>query len=152
MKPLQLENISPKLYTKGVSGPSSIIADPLYAALILTILVLIIVTYVLQNMSIANKQYIKMFVYVFVSCCFLLTLHHSFHVSCIKSDFQDTGIQNTYNSIENIRSSGVLDTVPVEIAYSNSKAIGNYEIPDTSERTPDIPIPEMETPEVIGLL
>lgn len=137
MRPLAVENVVPKTYStfseNGPTGLTSIIAgvigNPMYVALILTVMALLVVTYVLDytnGVTIDSRSYLKLFIYMFVASCTLLMFHHSIHVQSLIKEYRSSGIKDVYNTVEGIRAAGIMPSAPVEVSYR---------MPDGSQRS-----------------
>jgi hypothetical protein len=122
-----VESVVPKTYLAFADEPTGltsivagVIGNPLYVALLMTVLALMVVTYVLDytnGVSIDSRSYLKMFIYLLIASCTLLTFHHSIHVQSLIKEYRSSGIKDVYHTVEGIRSAGIMPSAPVEVAY-----------------------------------
>lgn len=136
MRPLAVESVVPKTYSAfGESGPTGLtsivagaIGNPIYVALLLTVMALLVITYVLDytnGVAIDSRSYLKLFIYMFIASCTLLMFHHSIHVQSLIKEYRSSGIKDVYHTVEGIRAAGIMPSAPVEVAYR---------MPDGSQR------------------
>lgn len=138
MRPLAVESVVPKTYSAfGESGPTGltsivagVIGNPIYVALLLTVMALLVITYVLDytnGVAIDSRSYLKLFIYMFIASCTLLMFHHSIHVQSLIKEYRSSGIKDVYHTVEGIRAAGIMPSAPVEVSYH---------MPDGSQRQP----------------
>lgn len=138
MRPLAVESVVPKTYSAfGENGPTGltsivagVIGNPIYVALLLTVMALLVITYVLDytnGVAIDSRSYLKLFIYMFIASCTLLMFHHSIHVQSLIKEYRSSGIKDVYHTVEGIRAAGIMPSAPVEVAYR---------MPDGAQRQP----------------
>lgn len=122
MKPLEVGSFMPKIHALNENAKDGVIGNPMYVALILTVLVLIVITFIIRYDCVTTKQYMKLFIYILMIAGFLLTMHHNVHVEAITNEFRKNGVNNIYNAIDSVEESNVMPNYPVHAQVQPANA------------------------------
>ncbi len=122
MKPLEVGSFMPKIHALNENAKDGVIGNPMYVAVILTVLVLIVITFIIRYDCVSTKQYMKLFIYILMIAGFLLTMHHNVHVEAITNEFKKNGVNNIYNAIDSVGASNVMPSYPVQVQVQPTNA------------------------------